>query len=568
MCSIIIKLFLLFVVLIHVNTNDLENGPEVTVDQGKIKGKFWFSRQGKKFSAFLSIPYAEPPIGDLRFKAPVPGKAWSGTLDGTRDHVVCPQRNIYTRSEIIEGDENCLFLNVYTPQISKSNKPNYAVMVFLHGGGWLCGGGNSKWYGPDMLLDKDVVLVVPNYRLGALGFLSTGDEILPGNNGMKDQSLALKWIKKNIIQFGGDPNKITIFGESAGGASAHFHMLSPLSKGLFHAAISQSGTAHAPWGLAKPEENVKQAHKLAKSFNCPTTSSQRMLDCLKKIDTFDLIAKDKIFMEWDTDPMIPFKPVIEPDLDGAFLIEHPSETIKSGRAAQVPWMTGITTEDGVLRAAAIFGNQHLMHELDEDFNKILPVSLFYKGTCSDQNYVSNKLREFYLGSKKIDNNTRFNVIDLYTDGWFLNGADESVQLHFRHTTEPVYYYLFGHRGVASFSQLFGDPHQRYGVCHADDLQYMFPVGDSLFPDQKQDVLDQRITEIITTLWTNFAKYRNPTPVVDYMLHSKWEPVQSEKFEYYYIGGGVHLANGLLWERTKFWRNLAIRWHTKCVKDEL
>lgn len=104
-------------------------------------------------------------------------------------------------------------------------------MVFFHGGGWLCGGGNTKWYGPETLLDKDVVLVVPNYRLGALGFLATGDTVVPGNNGLKDQTLTLKWIQKNIAQFGGDPDSVTLFGESAGGASAHYHMLSPMSKG-------------------------------------------------------------------------------------------------------------------------------------------------------------------------------------------------------------------------------------------------------------------------------------------------------------------------------------------------
>lgn len=105
-------------------------------------------------------------------------------------------------------------------------------MMFLHGGGWVCGGGNTNWYAPDTLLDRDVVLVSPNYRLGPLGFLTTGDEIVPGNNGLKDQVLVLKWIKQNIAQFGGDPDSVTVFGESAGGASTHYLMLSPMSKGM------------------------------------------------------------------------------------------------------------------------------------------------------------------------------------------------------------------------------------------------------------------------------------------------------------------------------------------------
>lgn len=106
-------------------------------------------------------------------------------------------------------------------------------MVFFHGGGWFCGGGNTNWYSPRYLLDKDVVLVVPNYRLGPLGFLSTGDGVAPGNNALKDQTLALRWVRDNIESFGGDPNSVTIFGESAGGASVHYHLLSPLSRGNY-----------------------------------------------------------------------------------------------------------------------------------------------------------------------------------------------------------------------------------------------------------------------------------------------------------------------------------------------
>ncbi|KAK5647002.1 hypothetical protein RI129_005466 [Pyrocoelia pectoralis] len=560
---------LLFSVL-FVCGNCRDDGPEVLINQGKIKGKFWTSRQGKTFSAFLSIPYAQPPIGDLRFKPPVAAGPWNGTLDGTNDHAVCPQRNIYTRSEIIEGEEDCLYLNVYTPQLDVSETSTYAVMVFFHGGGWLCGGGNSYWYGPDVLLDKDIVLVIPNYRLGALGFLSTGDELVPGNNGLKDQSFALKWVSENIAKFGGNPNQVTLFGESAGGASAHYHMLSPLSIGLFHGVISQSGTAHVPWALAKPGNGAKQTIKLAESLGCSTSNSAEIVKCLKKIDPHTLVSKDKVFMEWDTDPMIPFPPVIEPKSPGAFLSQHPTDIIRSGKSAPVPWITGLNTEDGALRAPGIYANPHLVKQLDTNFNKIVPISLFYKNTCTNSDYISKKLREFYIGDKKVDKSSRYGVIDLFTDGWFLHGADESVRQHTKHTNTPVYYYLFGHNGVASFSQIFGDPYQRYGVCHADELQYLFPVGDSLFPNQKQDELDKRMIELVTSLWTNFAKFGDPTPELNNVIHTKWESVKSkEDFEYYYIGGGgVHAAKSLLPKRTHFWRSLQIKWNTMCAKDEL
>jgi hypothetical protein len=207
-----------------------DGGLEVAVAQGLLRGTTKTTRGGRSFGAFEGIPFAQPPLGELRFKAPVPVQSWQGVKDATKPHNICPQRDIYRRSTVIEGNEDCLYLNVYTPQLNNTAS-RFPVMIFFHGGGWLCGGGNSLWYGPDILLDRDVILVVTNYRLGPLGFLSTGDAACPGNNGMKDQNLAMRWVKDNVAAFGGDPEKITIFGESAGGASAQLHMMSPLSKG-------------------------------------------------------------------------------------------------------------------------------------------------------------------------------------------------------------------------------------------------------------------------------------------------------------------------------------------------
>lgn len=227
----------------------------------------------------------------INFQAPVKNAKWEGTLDATKDSPVCYQRNPYTRSQVIEGDENCLYLNVYTP----STSANLPVMVFFHGGGWVCGAGTSMWYGPDILLDRDVVLVVPNFRLGPLGFLSTGDDAAPGNAGLKDQVMALEWVRENIAKFGGDPQRVTAFGESAGGASVHFHMMSPLSKGLIHRGISQSGTALCSWAFSQSGETQRNSKKLAQSFGCPTQDSEMMVECLREITAHDIIDKDRIF---------------------------------------------------------------------------------------------------------------------------------------------------------------------------------------------------------------------------------------------------------------------------------
>lgn len=158
-------------------------------------------------------------------------------------------------------------------------------MIFFHGGGWMCGSGVSTFYGPDYMMDHDIIYIGANFRLGPLGFMSTGQEDCPGNNGLKDQVMTLQWIKENIKYFGGDPNRVTVFGESAGGASGTYHMMSPLSRGLIHGVISQSGTNLDPW--AQPAHKgvaESRAEKLGNMMNCPLENKnwKKMVECLRK----------------------------------------------------------------------------------------------------------------------------------------------------------------------------------------------------------------------------------------------------------------------------------------------
>lgn len=228
---------------------------------------------------------------------PQPKTAWHNEWDATQDSPICIQRDPFRRDYEIEGSEDCLYLNVYTPyelpssDVHKSNdeKSNklLPVMIFFHGGGWECGSGISKFYGPDYMMDHDIIYIGANFRLGPLGFLSTGQDDCPGNNGLKDQTLTLKWIQENIVHFGGDPNRVTVFGESAGGASGTYHMMSPLSRGLFHGVISQSGTNLDPW--AQPAHKgvaEARAEKLGTLVGCPLKNKnwKNMINCLRTKD--------------------------------------------------------------------------------------------------------------------------------------------------------------------------------------------------------------------------------------------------------------------------------------------
>lgn len=209
----------------------------------------------------------------------------------------------------------------------------------------MCGSGIKPFYGPDYLLEHDVVYIGANFRLGPIGFLSTGQEDAFGNFGLKDQTQVLRWVKENIASFGGNPDSVTIFGESAGGASVTYHMQSKLSKGLFHRGISESGTHLAPWGaVAHKDVARKRAEKLAEKLSCPLENSnyKEMINCLREVSAHDITLAFYDFFEWDTDPMVPFPPVIEPDHEGAFMTENPRfKTNMHGN--DVAWMTGITS---------------------------------------------------------------------------------------------------------------------------------------------------------------------------------------------------------------------------------
>ncbi|XP_063991352.1 uncharacterized protein LOC135169896 [Diachasmimorpha longicaudata] len=545
----------------------VSSSPIVKIKNGTLEGSLMKTRYGREFPAFRGIPYALPPLGNLRFEPPKPAAAWKGVRSAMEDAAICTQRNIYTHQEEIVGTEDCLYLNVYTPKLPDSNaeeQTTYPIMIWIHGGGWVTGAGHSEFYGPKFLLDHDIVLVTLNFRLGPLGFLSTEDLVVPGNQGMKDQSQAIRWVRENIAAFGGDPNRVTVFGESAGGASTHYHMMSPLSRDHFHRGISHSGTALCPWVLTRPGIAKRQAKRLGELLNCPTDSSAELLSCLKKKDHEEIIATDREFQIFDYDPMIPFRPVIEPDHAGAFLIEEPARTLKTGNMADIPWMTGFNSHEGAIKVAGLYGikDKKYVKMFNERFMELAPMSLGYEDTCPKefQDDVSRKIRQFYLGNKPADESNRFKVIDMYSDAWFNVGADMAVKDHLEVLSSPVYYYYFAYRGSASFSRLFGDEIKDYGVSHADELQYFFPVGEQLFPDIPFSKEDHRVTDIMTKLWTNFAKTGNPTPTITPELSLKWKPVRTEDLEYLLITNSknVEMSKGLLKDRIELWASLPHR----------
>ncbi|KAL4717828.1 hypothetical protein ACJJTC_000977 [Scirpophaga incertulas] len=538
-----------------------ETEPLITTSLGQIRGYRMKTQGGKDISAFTAIPFAVPPVEKLRFEAPVPVQPWPGILDATKVSPQCTQRNPYIRQKHIVGQEDCLYLNIYTPYTSNELqlKMNLLpVMVFIHGGGWMCGDASTEMYGPEYLLEHDVLLVTINYRLGPLGFLSTKDKHCPGNNGLKDQQEALRFIQKTVAAFGGDKDSVTIFGESAGGASVHFHMLSETSAGLFSKAISESGTAMVPWAEASPGESEKYAHLLGQFMGCLQSKSSEMIGCLRTKSAYDIINTEFLFYAWDYEPMTPFKAVVEPDLPGAFLTKSVRE-IENIHA--VPWLTGVTDSEGCLKSVWITTNVTRFEEFMSKFSTISPVTFYYNSNPR-QDDITQLIHKKYLDHSDI-NEVKRGLLNMYTDSYFAYPMVEAVEKVMKSSKSSVFLYELIYRATNSFSQIFGDPEGNYGVCHADELMYLFPIRFLNKPISEKDL---EIGQLIRTMWTNFAKSGNPnTPV---KLPVVWKEATSD-MDYLEIGSTLHMKQHL-GQRSRFWASLPL-WHkpiTRRFVDEL
>merc|ERR1719438_476294 len=282
----LVYLFLLGVVFCRDENDSIERTDTINTESGPVRG-IKINKYGMELYGFLGIPYAEPPVGKLRFKPPVPVSPWSDVLEANKNGPQCLQVSsefLPSEQSAPEMSEDCLTLNVFTNNIGSEGlfrKKPQAVMVWIHGGGFTLG--SKDLYRMDELLTEDVVYVAMNYRLAALGFMSFGNDVVSGNMGLKDQQPAIQWVRNNIHHFGGDPNKITIFGESAGALSVQAQVLSPWNDGLLNGAIAQSGSIlnlhFQPQG-----SEMKYAKNIADTLGCPTTLDQNTLECMQKLN--------------------------------------------------------------------------------------------------------------------------------------------------------------------------------------------------------------------------------------------------------------------------------------------
>ncbi|KAJ8722284.1 hypothetical protein PYW08_004686 [Mythimna loreyi] len=496
--------------------------PTVRVAHGVLQGAWKVSTKGRSFASFEGIPYARPPIGKYRFREPQNLKPWTGVWDATRTLPECLQYDPFVKR--ITGSENCLYVNVYTPKMNPG--ANLPVVVFIHGGAYMYGTG--ALYKADNLMDWDVVVVTLNYRLGPLGFLSTGDEVAPGNNGLKDQAFALHWVKNNILMFGGNPDSVTLTGCSAGGASVHYHYLSPLSRGTFARGIAFSGSALAEWTHSmKPAEKAKA---LATIVGCPTTTSKEMVDCLKYRPAEVVVNAQIEMFEWKVHMFTPFTPVVEaPGVREPFLQQYPYHATRSGSMMNLPFITSVTSEEGLYPGAAYQESPDLLQDLEANWNQLAANIFEYNDTLplNLRNDVAAKIKQHYLGGKPVSQETYPQLIQALSDRLFVMDVGKTAQIHAAKSGQPTYVYRFAFRGATSLTALMAHNDVNYGVSHGDDVLHIFKFpGIDFNGPEDGAMVDGLINMIYSFSTTGVPKLINNGPA--------WEPVKPGAPELNYL----------------------------------
>jgi para-nitrobenzyl esterase len=418
----------------------------VKTDNGKVHGKLI---NNGLVRAFQGVPYAAPPVGELRWKAPQPAARWKGELDATKYGHHCMQGHVYSDMVFQDatgpddfGSEDCLTLNVYTPA-QERGKTKLPVMFWIHGGGYAGGSASEPRHNGDFLPLKGVVLVTINYRLGIFGFLALPDLAAEqggasGNYGLMDMVAALGWVKQNIAQFGGDPNNVTIFGESAGSFAVSTLMAAPSAQGLFQKAIGESGGATTAGALAMQPLSV---------------AGPKDADWLKAqgIDTLaELRAwpSDQILAAVAKPNGVHFGPVI----DGKFLTEPVVDTYLAGKQAHVPLLAGFNRDE-----ASYFANGMTAEK--------------WKAMATER--FADKADEFLkLYPGETDAEAQRSAADFGGDQFIAFGTWKWIELD-RKTGDPdIYRYKLD---LASPPSKFHPGSQAF---HSDDIEYVFGTLDT------------------------------------------------------------------------------------------
>jgi para-nitrobenzyl esterase len=443
----------------------------VKTEQGKVHGK---TINEGKVNAYLGLPYAAPPIGDLRWKAPEPPAKWKGERDATKFGAHCAQGRVF--DDMIFEDsgpsEDCLFLNVYTPA-DATDKSKLPVMFWIHGGGYSGGASSEPRHNGDFLPLKGVVLITINYRLGVFGFLATADLAKEangsaGNYGLLDMVSALQWVKANIKKFGGDPDNVTIFGESAGSFAVSTLMAAAPAQGLFQKAIGESGAAFSdvlPTDALETRE--KKDGEWVAGLGVTTLAELRAIPTDKILDAVKARGTGGF----------------PPDIDGKLLTQQVADTYAAGKQAHVPLLAGWNRDEG-----SFFAMRGMT---------AVQWKAFADGMFKDR---SAEFLTFYPGDT--DAQALRSAIDYGSDAFIAFSTWKWLEADRKTSDAPVYRY---HLELAAPPSKF---HPGSFAFHSDDIEYVFGTLDTR-PGSEWRPEDRKLSDQMMSYWTNFAKTGDP-----------------------------------------------------------
>ncbi|CAN7939261.1 unnamed protein product, partial [Ixodes hexagonus] len=474
---------------------ELQDDTLVVVTQnGKVKGLNMTSSCGQPVQVFYGIPYAEPPTGNLRFQLPKPKAPWTGIFNATTKPNSCFQIidetfGNFSGSTMWNANtpmsEDCLMLNVWTPDPRPNNA---AVLVWIYGGGFYSGTSTLDVYDARTLAAEEGAIVVSmNHRVASLGFLFLDTEQAPGNMGLFDQRMALEWVQHNIKNFGGDPDRVTLFGESSGAASISWHLLSEASRTLFKNAIMQSGALTAPWASHNVSTALERATSLARSLNCSGDiegNSTVILQCL-----MDRNARDIVYNEWSSISHIldfPFAPVSK---TGSFK-ESVQRYFRNESLEKKPVLLGSNKDEASFFLIYFLPwlNDTRPTEID-NFTATLRLLLPHA-----DNLTLQEIQDLYVNGDSTDLGDALDKIvgDYHFTCPMVDWANQSARIGI-----PVFQYYFKHRSTRN-------PWPQWtGVLHGDEIAFEF--GQPLDPWLCHSEDEKELSRRMMRYWANFAK---------------------------------------------------------------
>ncbi|KAJ8724754.1 hypothetical protein PYW07_015712 [Mythimna separata] len=498
--------------------------PLVDSNVGLIRG---LKADDGDYAMFLGIPYAqvdpENPFGES-----TPQPKFEETFEAYDDSAICPQ----LRSGIIQGTPDCLQLSVYVPTTATSRN-RLPVMIWVYGGAFHRGSFGKDIFGPSYLVKHDVIVVTFNYRVGPYGFMCLDTPEVPGNQGLKDQFMAMKWVKDNIEAFGGDANKITVFGESAGGHSIDLHLFSPRDT-VYDKVIIQSGSSVAATVLYEPDRSVPI--KIAERLGFETTDINEAISFLAKSDSDSVVQTAE-------DLGIAFKPCVEKEFDGVepFLT---SSWLNAGtpKVRNMPILIGFNEHE--------LTGAHL--NKDEEYFKNLDIVTNYLGRIFDfedeeLQTMKDVASQFYFGDKALSDDVKWSIGDFDSDFTYIHPIQRSIKNFLEANAGNIFYYMFSYIGGRNLIALENDG-SSCCASHADELSYLFNMRSKPDPTPKDEVIIERMT----TMWTNFAKFSDPTPQTSDLLPVKWVPLTKDAYNYMHIDDELSLGSRPAHDRMAFW----------------